>query len=87
VSPRKWCERLRRRPVLGYRLSLELFFLGWVKEFLFVESYVSGQDNLIELGNPDAIDIAGLVANEISDVRSRAKLELIDVFPGLVPAI
>jgi hypothetical protein len=83
---RKWCERLRRWPVLDNRLRLELFFFCRVKEFLFVESYVSGQDNLIELGDPDAIDIAGVVANEVSDVCSWAKLELIDVFPGLEPA-
>jgi hypothetical protein len=84
---RKWCERLRRWPVLDNRLRLELFFFCRVKEFLFVESYVSGQDNLIELGDPDTVDIGGVVANEISNVRSWAKFELIDVFPGLVTAV
>jgi hypothetical protein len=87
VSLRKWCECLRRWPVLGDRLRLELLFFRWIKEFLFIESYVSGQDNLIELGDPDAVDITGVVADEISDVRSWAKFELIDVFSGLVPAV
>jgi hypothetical protein len=87
VPLRDWCEGLRCRPVLGDRLSVELFFFRRVKEFLFIESYISGQDNLIELGDPDAIDIAGVVANQISDVCSWAKLELIDVFPGLVSTV
>jgi hypothetical protein len=84
---RKWCERLRRWPVLGNCLRLELFFFCWIKDFFFIESYVSGQDDLIELGDPDTVDVAGVVANQISDMRSWAKLELVDVFPGLVPAV
>jgi hypothetical protein len=87
VSLREWFECLWSWFVLDDWLSGELFFFRWFKEFLFIESYVSGQDNLIELGDPDTVDIAGVVANEISDVRSWAKLESIDVFPGLISAV
>jgi hypothetical protein len=87
VSLRKWLQCLRCWPVFHDRFRLELFLLLWIKEFPLIESYVSGQDNLIELGDPNTIDIAGMVANEISNVCSWAKLELIDVFPGLIAAV
>lgn len=87
VSLRKRFQRLWRWVVLHHLFRFELFFFPWVEKFLFVESHISGQNDLVELGDPNTVDIAGVVANKVSDVPPWAKLELVDISTSLVAVV